>query len=146
MLDMQQNNMKKDEVVILMNDEEPAEFNGVIEDVIEDMIVVKIKSDEEFVFYIDFQYCGLDEKYGIKKYVKHRSQMNYFIPLDEKNVEQIQTALQTNEENVEEYAVIGTIDEEKEVNDQMMIYSVDQQIDDYIEYYFKLGQNKNKVL
>ena len=28
----------------------------------------------------------------------------------------------------------------------MMIYSVDQQIDDYIEYCFKLGQNKNKVL
>ena len=69
----QQNNMKKgSEVVILMNDEEQTEFNGVIEDVIEDMIVVKIKSDEEFVFYIDFQYCGLDEKYGIKKIqVKH---------------------------------------------------------------------------
>ena len=50
-----------------MDDQDKTEFNGIIDDVIEDMIVVNIKGDEDFVFYIDFRYCGLDEKYGIKK-------------------------------------------------------------------------------
>ena len=59
-----------------------------------------------------------------KRFKSVKEKSDYFIPLNEKNVEQIHTVLDRNDENVEEYAVIGTIDEEKESDEHMMIYGV----------------------
>lgn len=156
----EQNNLKigKEIKITMMNDDE---YSGIIEDVVEDMIIVKVKSpnrktdseeenEEDFNIYIDFHYGGIDEKYGIKhininKQPTQKSNQ-FFIPLPEGNVEKIKQKIDEIGNSSSNNANMSQVESMFYETQHTMIYSIDQQIDDYIEYSFKMKHDKRKVM
>lgn len=145
-----QNKLVKGKHLLLsFNDKvELDELEGTIIDVVEDMIIIEIKDTSKKV-YIDFQYSGLLDQYNIAK-IKIKSskatQGDYFIDLKNENIDKIQTKRQerVSEEN-KDVEVIGFIDEDEDEEGPLLVYSIDQQVDDYIERNFKKKLPKKKI-
>ena len=136
-------------ILLLFNDKvELDELEGTIIDLNEDMIIVEIKDTTKKI-YIDFEYSGLLDKYNIQKIKIKSSEKNkkdYFIDLKNENIDKIQTKRQEkiSEEKTED-EIIGIIEEDEDEEGPLLVYSLDQQVDDYIERNFKKKQPKKKI-
>lgn len=136
-------------VLILFNDKvELDELEGTIIGLNEDMIIVEIKDTLKKI-YIDFEYSGLLDQYNIEKIKIKASKAvksDYFIDLKNENIDKIQTKQQAQiSEDKKNNEVIGFIDEDEDEEGPLLIYSIDQQVDDYIERNFKKKQPKKKI-
>ena len=131
-------------------------ITGNIVDLEEDMISLDISEDsseDAQLIYIDFHYSGIDPQYNIKKIIlkkksdKTRQESNeFFIDLKESEIERIREVQRKKDEEIKEFQTLG---EEiiEEVGDQyIQVYSVEQQIDDYIENAFDRKVHKKKVM
>jgi hypothetical protein len=147
-------------------------LTGTISRKEEDMIVVVLSESSDEI-YIDFQYKGLDPAYNIEKIriighdkqevTKEQAKENNmdddeandtFIDLNDdmknrvKQFKEKESERQDKEQN--ENGVLYNDDENMERNAEngeefMLIYSIDQQVDDYIEYSFKRKINKHSI-
>lgn len=147
-------------------------LTGEITELEKDMITITL--DDGTKMYLDFNFSGIHPKYNIEKITilqdrgKNASNVNqqqatnndFFIELKEENKEKIKQKLQedgfeyndeqqqktenANENN--EHKLLGYIENtEDEFDDFMMIYSIEQQIDDYVEYCYKRKIHKSIV-
>ena len=136
-------------ILLIFNDKiELTEIEGSIIDLKEDMIIIEVK-DTDKKLYIDFEYSGLLDKYNIQK-IKIKAQKvdksDYFIDLNNENIEKIQIKKQQKiDEKKKDTEIIGFIEEGEEEDGPLLIYSIEQQIDDYIERCFKKKQPKKKI-
>ena len=106
--------------ILFINNEEVI---GKIINQEEDMITIETMDSEKEYIYIDFEYSGLSPELNIKQIVLVRKE----------NIE-------NNINNIQE------LDDISEVNAaDVLIYNMDQQIDDYIEKMFKYKINKHKI-
>ena len=121
-------------------------ISGTIVELEEDMISLNISDDsseDEQLIYIDFHYSGIDPQYNIKKIMlkkksdKTRQESDeFFIDLKESEIERIREVQRKKDEEIKEFQTLG---EEiiEDIGDQyIQVYSVEQQIDDYIENAF----------
>ena len=136
-------------LLLIFNDKvELNDLEGSIVDLKEDMIILEIKDTDKKI-YIDFEYSGLLDKYNIEK-IKIKTlkvdKSDYFIDLKNENIEKIQIKKQEKiDEKNKDPKIIGFIEEDEEEEGPLLIYSIDQQIDDYIERSFKKKQPKKKI-
>ena len=118
-------------------------IKGEITELNEDMITIKLDNDE--LIYIDFGYKGIDQKYNIEKIKiipSIKKQTKFFIDLPDEDILKIQQQkINQNQEEINQ----NNNKEEEQLNQYVSIYSLDQQIDDYIEYYFKLKTKKSEI-
>ena len=109
-------------IQITFNDDEIIE--GKIINLKYDMIVVNVKNK---YIYIDFHYGGLDKSYNIKSI----NIIDEITNLNEGNFQ--------NEQN-NNYNTINNEDSE-----DLLVYTLDQQINDYIEKMYLMNRNKNLI-
>lgn len=143
-------------------------YHGKITQHIQDMIVVHIEqkddeTDENIIFYIDFHFGGIDEEYNIGKIVLFdapqkipSSSKDFFIPLKQKNVDKIRKA-QDSKKTIDQDEEIDEVEkEEREKNynneapqenfgDEVLIYNMEQQVDDFTEYYLQKRLHKKEL-
>ena len=93
-------------------------LKGKIVDLQEDMIT--IENDTNELFYIDFHYSGIDEEYGIE---------NIYV----------EEAIRNTTNNKEEAE-----DEAEDEDEYLDVYTMDQQVDDYINKQYK--ENKRHMI
>ena len=137
-------------LLILFNESVPIkELEGEIIDLKEDLIIIELLDKKQI--FIDFEYSGLLDKYNIDKVKIKSSDKNkqeFFIDLENTNIEKIKRKKEEKTKyvkDVKEPEIIGYINSEEEEQGPLLIYSIDQQIDDYIEYNFKKKISKKKI-
>lgn len=110
-------------IQITFNDQEKIE--GTITNLLNDMIVVDVNN--KFI-YIDFHYSGIDKSYNIDSINiidSFNSRDNNFI----------------NQDNEEDKYYVDDDEEESEI----LIYTIEQQIDDFIDKMFLTNKNKTII-
>jgi hypothetical protein len=140
---------------------EPLEDNrevisGKITNVEEDMIEVVLEEDgttEEQNIYIDFHYSGIDPEYNIKKLVivkqsksKSKENSEFFIDLKESEIERIRQVQKQKETEIKEFQTLGEEVIEDLGEEYVQVYSVEQQVDDYIEKCYDRKIHKKQIL
>lgn len=130
-------------------------LKGVIVDLKEDMITVQLDNENADHIYIDFKYSGLDPIYNIRKIkilgTELAKKRDFFIQVSNANQEKIDELFQEDEE-LQELDIVKSNsnanneeDYDEDGNEFLMIYSIEQQIDDYIEYAMRRKVNKRVV-
>lgn len=141
-------------------------YHGKITQHVEDMIVIQIeqKDEENIIFYIDFHYGGIDDEYEIEKIVLYDAQSKkipssskgYFIPLKQENVDKIKKAQNTQKTIDEDEEIIEGKKTEQPQNynnkapetnygDEVLVYNMEQQVDDFTEYYLQKNMHKRDL-
>lgn len=108
-------------IKIIFND--ASEISGKIINLEEDMIIVETFEKEKNTFYIDFEYSGINKDLNIKE----------IILISEETVNN----------NINNFEVLNS--EIESDNNDILIYNLDQQIDDYIEKMFRFKKNKKVI-
>lgn len=100
-------------------------YEGKIVELEKDMITIEINDEDNTIIYIDFKYQGIDKDLNIKQII--------LIDTFEitKNNNQEQSNNNQDSENKEEY-------------DDILIYSIEQQVDDYVDKNYNL--NKKQII
>lgn len=157
---MQHNLVVNTNIEIVFN--EPLEngltsLKGTIIELEEDMISVKLNklddeddNQEDNIIYIDFHYSGIDERYNIDTIKIHKEKKaketgDFFIDLKQSELDKINEIKQQKLNEVQEYQEFVEDDVKEEPDQFMQIYSVEQQIDDYIQRNFRKKVNKKRV-
>ena len=141
---------------------EPLEDNreiisGKIANVEEDMIEVVLEDDgetnDEQKIYIDFHYSGIAPEYNIKKLIivkqsksKTKENSEFFIDLKESEIERIRQVQQEKETEIKEFQTLGEEVIEEMGEQFIQVYSVEQQVDDYIEKCFDRKIHKKQIM
>jgi hypothetical protein len=100
----------------------------------EDMIGIKLNDKEKTKIYIDFNYSGLDESYNIE--------LIEFV--DEDVYENKKSSIKINTNNTNNTNNINNTEDEEEY-DGVMVYNIEQQVDNYAERMIKTKKDKKKV-
>jgi hypothetical protein len=169
---IQQNNLKiNQKISIYFSGEKPFIINGIITNIEEDMLELTIEDSEEII-YIDFAYSGIPEHLNIEKIIvrnekrslekakekeseEKESEEKDIDDLDEQSINNLELndddfdIIHLNEKN---HVIMDELDLEEEldeiyysinVSDDEKRYSLDEQINDYLNYNIGLIKPEN---
>ena len=108
-------------IKIIFNDS--TEVNGKIINLEEDMITVETFDKEKNKLYIDFEYSGINQDLNIKE----------IILISEETVNN----------SINNFEILNN--EVEQDNSDILVYNLDQQIDDYVEKMFRGKKNKKLI-
>tara|TARA_Y100000992_G_scaffold302285_1_gene275889 strand:+ start:45736 stop:51408 length:5673 start_codon:yes stop_codon:yes gene_type:complete len=164
---IKQNNLKiNQKISIYFNGTKPFIINGIITNIEEDMLELTIEDSEE-VIYIDFAYSGIPDNLNIEKIVIRDEKVSLEKEKEkEKEDEIIENSINEDNSkidledddfdiihlNTQNYVIMDEIDLEEEldeiyysinVSDDEKRYSLEEQINDYLNYNIGLIKPEN---
>ena len=153
---IKQHGIKKDDSIEIFFktplDDNRVSISGVVKDIQEDMMIVAITNDDDSIqdVYIDFHYSGLSPEYNIERIVHNKREVKqdsgFFIDLKSEDVEKIRQIQETKRNETKTFETLGEEVLEDSNEQYIQVYSIEQQVDDYIDKNFSKKINKKKVL